>query len=90
MPFAIFCCEKKRGGPLDPPCLDPMDIGVGDDIYPGQLLRRNRVGLFATREAANRELKRTFDMNRGAPWTKRFKFIVLECFEREESEAQDD
>lgn len=80
--FAVFCFPKKKNRNIDPPCLDPMDFGTGKELLPELLLRRGRVGLFATREQAESALARTGKECAGEEWTKTFAFVVLECVDR--------
>ncbi len=77
--FAVFCIPKNKNRAIDPPCLDPLDLGRGNEPEPHLLMRRGRVGLFATRKSAEDALKRTAKACAGQPWTKSFAFIVLEC-----------
>ena len=82
MLFAVFCCPKNKHRAIDPPCLDPMDFGVGDEPEPELLMRRGRVGLFRTEDDAKEALQRTGKACSGQPWLKEFAFIVLECCDR--------
>jgi hypothetical protein len=82
MAFAVFCFKRSALKPLGPPSLDPMDYGIGDEPSPHLLLRRSRVGLFATRDDAEAALRETGRECKGQDWTKEFGFLTLECVER--------
>ena len=88
MPFAVFCCPKKKHRSIDTPCLDPMDFGVGDEPEPELLMRRGRVGLFQTEDDATEALQRTGKACSGQPWLKEFAFIVLECCDRSSTDVE--
>jgi hypothetical protein len=84
MPYAVFCLPKNKNRAVDPPCLDPLDYGVGNEPDPHRLLRRGRVALFATAEEAEEALRATLldgSSPELAPWKKKFKFQILECRE---------
>lgn len=82
MPYAVFCCKKNKNRAIDPPCLDPLDFGKGEE--PGQelLLRRGRVALFATREYAEAALWATGASSSAQEFVKDFSFLILECIDR--------
>ena len=80
MPYAVFCCRKNKNRAVDPPCLDPLDFGKGDEPKPDLLLRRGRVALFATREHAEAALWATGTSS--LEFAKNFSFLILECFDR--------
>ncbi len=82
MPWAAFVIPKNKHRSIDPPCLDPLDFGVGDEPSPTLLMRRGRVGLFLTREDVEREVKCTLEACRGQQWTKDLRVLVMECMER--------
>lgn len=90
MPFAVFCCTKKKNRAIDPPCLDPLDFGIGDEPDMTLLLRRGRVGMFPTKNDAEEALRRTGKACKGQTWTKDFAFLVLECFDRSAHIASDE
>jgi len=81
--FAVFCLKKsstKFG--LGPPDLDPMDYGKDGEPEPHLLLRRRRVGLFATREEAEAAMAATAKQMKGNEFYKSHAFIVLACVDR--------
>ena len=82
MPYAIFCCRKNKNRAIDPPCLDPLDFGIGDEPKPELLLRRGRVGMFFSKEHAEAALRATGKELAGQSFTKDFDFTILECCER--------
>ena len=90
MPWAVFIQNKGANRATDKPCLDPLDLGVGDEPFPTEMLRRGRVGLFPTHAAALDEIQRTIESahDAGHLWTKDFEFVVLECVDRSNPEAQ--
>lgn len=75
MKYAVFCLLN---GDIDP-CLEPLSYGRDGEPEPHLLLRRKRVGLFDTREAAEVALTLTLVACEGMEFVRRFKFIVLEC-----------
>lgn len=81
--YAVFCVKKSsaRFG-LAPPNLDPLDYGVGEEPHPHLLARRNRVGLFASRDDAESALAKTGKEMAGSDFLKRYAFLVLECVDR--------
>lgn len=79
MPFAVFVQPKKRNRAIDPPCLDPLSFGRGQEPTPHLLLRRGRVAVFDTNEHAEAALRRTCKETAGQPWQKQFDFVILEC-----------
>lgn len=82
MPWAVFAIRKGCNRSIDPPCLDPLDFGVGDELEPTLLLRRGRVGMFQSREDAQREAIHTLEQCEGQEWMKTMKLLVMECVER--------
>lgn len=90
MPFAVFCCQKKKNRAIDPPCLDPLDFGIGDEPERALLMRRGRVGMFPTKADAEAALTTTANACKGQPWTKEFAFVVLECADRSSHIAFDE
>jgi hypothetical protein len=83
MPYAAFCVQKKKNRSIDPPCLDPLDYGLSGEPEPSILLRRGRVGLFETNEAAEQALKESVNSSDSlrANARKQFDFLILECIE---------
>lgn len=79
MPFAAFCLPNNKNRSVDPPCMDPLDFGEGDEPEPELLMRRGRVGLFETREDAEDALLRTARACKGQAWLTQFAFLVVEC-----------
>jgi len=77
--FAAFVIPKKKNRAIDPPCLDPMSYGVGDEPVPELLARRGRITLFSTYEEASEAIRKTAQACKGDPWIKKFAFVVLEC-----------
>lgn len=71
--YAIFCLPKNKNRSVDPPCLDPLDFGIGDEPEPQLLLRRDRVGLFNSEVAAIEALEKY------GPRNKLFSYVVLPC-----------
>lgn len=86
MPYAVFCLQKNKNRAVDHPCLDPLDYGIGNEPDPHLLLRRGRVALFPTEEAAEEALRATGKDPSAemAEWKKMFKFQILECREVEQ------
>jgi hypothetical protein len=82
MPYAVFCCRKNKNRAVDPPCLDPLDFGIGEEPNPEVLLRRGRVGLFVSKEHAEGALRTTGKALAGQSFTKDFEFVILECDNR--------
>lgn len=82
MPYAVFCCQKKKNRAVDPPCLDPLDYGIGNEPNPELLLRRGRVGLLDSEEDARMALYATGKALAGQSFTKDFEFLILECVAR--------
>jgi hypothetical protein len=84
--YAVFCCRKNKNRDIDPPCLDPLDFGIGKEPSQHLLLRRGRVGLFASRDAAEVALRATGkEMSSQAfTFTKDFEFVILECVDRQQ------
>jgi hypothetical protein len=82
MPYAVFCCRKKKHRAIDPPCLDPLDFGIGEEPFPQLLLRRGRVGMFVSKEHAEGALRTTGKKLAGEAFTKDFYFVILECVDR--------
>ena len=82
MPYAVFCCRKKKNRAIDPPCLDPLDFGIGEEPNPELLLRRGRVGMFVSKEHAEGALRTTGKELAGQAFTKDFEFVILECVDR--------
>lgn len=82
MPWAAFVILKNKNRSVDPPCLDPLDFGIGNEPDRALLMRRGRVGMFPTKADAEAALARTGKACKGQPWTKEFAFIVLECCDR--------
>ena len=83
--WAVFCCLKHsqtRSIESGHPRLDPMDYGRGDEPEPTLLLRRKRVGLFPSEEAARAALTATGKACKGQTWIKHYAFVVLECVDR--------
>lgn len=85
MSYAIFCLQKNKNRAVDQPCLDPLDYGIGDEPWPELLLRRGRVALFDTEDAAFAALKETLRSDDEAvkSWAKVFKFQVIRCVQRD-------
>jgi hypothetical protein len=81
MPYAVFCLPKEKNRAVDPPCLDPLDYGVGNEPGPHLLLRRGRVALFATVDDAADAIRATLEDGELTTWKKKFKFQILECRE---------
>lgn len=79
MPYAVFCLPKKKNRAIDPPCLDPLSYGRGNEPDPHKLLRRGRVALFPSKEHAEESLRRTLEEDEGAPYRKDFAWTFLEC-----------
>jgi hypothetical protein len=77
--YAVFIQPRKKNRSIDPPCLDPLDYGEGKEPDHEQLLRRGRVGLFASREDAEAEILATCEANKGAEFVNKFGFLILEC-----------
>ena len=84
MPYAVFCCRKNKNRAIDPPCLDPLDFGKGDEPSQDLLLRRGRVALFTSREHAEAALWATGKSSRD--FVKNFSFYILECVDRTTNE----
>ena len=83
--YAVFCLPRPRKGQafgMSPPNLDPLDYGVGEEPHPHLLLRRNRVGLFASREDAEAALAKTGKQMAGNDFYKSHAFVVLKCVDR--------
>jgi hypothetical protein len=80
--YAVFIQMRNKNRAVDQPCLDPLDFGIGNEPYQCQLLRRGRVGLFSTHDAAERALRRTCELNYGADFLKRCAFLILPCHAR--------
>lgn len=38
--YAVFCCRKDKNREIEPPCLDPLDFGIGNEPNPELLLTR--------------------------------------------------
>lgn len=55
--YAVFVQPRRKNRAVDPPCLDPLSFGIGNDPFPEQLLRRGRVALFASREEAEADVR---------------------------------
>ena len=79
MKYAVFRMLKTNDSAHGDPCLEPLSYGRGDEPEPKLLLRRKRLGLFDTREAAEVALTLTLAACEGMEFVRRFKFIVLEC-----------
>jgi hypothetical protein len=79
---AVFCCVKNKQRSIDPPCLDPLDFGIGNEPSPELLLRRGRVALFESREKAEQELEKTLKSEGAKGFREKFSFIILPCLER--------
>ena len=90
MAYAVFCFPKNKNRAIDPPCLDPLDFGQSGEPEMALLLRRGRVGTFATIEDAEHALRRTGNACTGQAWTKEFAFVILECVDRSSYIAFDD
>lgn len=84
--YAVFIQPRRKNRAVDPPCLDPLDFGQGNEPYQNQLLRRGRVGLFTSKAEAEREIKRTCELNYGADFLKDNAFLILECVNRSEGD----
>jgi len=84
MPYAVFCISKNKNRSVDPPCLDPIDYGVGQEPEPSILLRRGRVALFESKELAEQALRDSIETNESlkANAKKQFDFVILECIDR--------
>ncbi len=82
MPYAVFCCRKNKNRAIDPPCLDPLDFGIGKEPKPEVLLRRGRVGLFDSHQHAKDALNATGKELAGQAFVKDFEFLILECVDR--------
>jgi len=80
--YAVFCCRKNKNRSVDPPCLDPLDFGIGEEPDPESLLRRGRVGMFVSKEHAEGALRTTGKRLSGQAFTKDFEFLILECVDR--------
>ena len=80
--FAVFCSRKHDGFGSPPPQLDPLDYGLADEPEPELLARRNRVGLFTTREQAESALRDLGVKCKGQKWLSKFAFVILECVNR--------
>lgn len=79
MKYAVFCLLKCNDHAHGDPCLEPLSYGRGDEPQPHLLLRRKRVSLFNTREAAEVALTITLVACEGMEFVRRFRFVVLEC-----------
>ena len=78
MKYAVFCMLKNDDVWQDP-SVEPLAYGRGEDPEPHLLLRRKRVSLFDTREAAEVALTVTLVACEGMEFVRRFRFVVLEC-----------
>ena len=79
MKYAVFCMLKTNDSARGDPCLEPLSYGREGEPKPHLLLRRKRLGLFDTREAAEVALTVTLVACEGMEFVRRFKFVVLEC-----------
>ena len=83
MSYAVFCVRKNHNRALDPPCMDPLDFGIGSEPDHHLLLRRGRVGLFDTEEEAISAMQATIKAApSGSKWLKTFSFMVVKCMAR--------
>lgn len=86
MQWAIFCCPKNKNRSVDPPCLDPLSYGRGNEPDQHLLLRRGRVTLFNTEEEAIEALQKTCDQTpKDDAWKAAFKWQFIECEFAEEA-----
>ncbi len=83
--YAVFVLPRKAVRSVDPPCLDPLDFGEGNEPAHDEILRRGRVGLFRSRDDAMEAILRTGELNKGQPWLDEFKFQIMECRDRRDA-----
>lgn len=85
--YAVFCVPKGKSRAVDGPCLDPLDFGLSNEPMPEHLLRRGRVGLFASEREALDALKATLQAGIFREFQKQHEFVILECLKRSFSAA---
>jgi hypothetical protein len=78
MPFAVFILRRDKNRQLDNPCLDPLSYGRESEPEPTRLLRRGRVQVFATTEAAEQALRDSMAGHEKEQFARNFKFQILE------------
>ncbi len=81
MPYAVFAVRKNSLSNPNRLC-DPLDFGRGEEPRPEILLRRGRVGLFESKDAAEEALRETGKVLKGEDCLKTFAYVILECVPR--------
>lgn len=79
--MVLFRCPERRGA------YEPVDFGHElSEMEPAILLRRDRAGIFPTREAAEEAIARTLERGRevNARWAKGLKrqWVIWPCYLR--------